>query len=86
MNRSRCTLAMTEAAATDTERWSARTARRTGVTANRRWQGLRGVMPASFGLKRGGRTSSRTGPPSLGQTPAAAASARPVSTLARCRR
>ncbi len=30
MNRSRCTLAMTEAAATDADRRSARTAQRTG--------------------------------------------------------
>jgi len=56
------------------------------VTANRRWQGHRGVTPGPFGLKKGGRTSPLAGPPLLGQTPAAAASARPVSTLARCRR
>jgi hypothetical protein len=56
-----------------------------GVTANRRWQGHRSVTPGPFGLK-GRADQPLAGPPLLGQTPAAAASARPVSTLARCRR
>jgi hypothetical protein len=34
MNRSRCTLAITDAAATDTDRRSARTAQRTGQVVN----------------------------------------------------
>ncbi len=93
MNRSRCTLAMTEAAATDTDRRSARTAQRTGQG---RGAGRHGEAPLAGAPGRDTRSvrpkkeradQPLAGPPlPYGQTPAAAASARPVSTLARCRR